>query len=179
MRIERNSVEGRWLRKRWNLLLSMAELGADYTKWIVTGIAAIVAVILANLGAVAHHISHGLFKWGTSCLVVSLVTGAVSYLYTRSIAAGAKARELADAVEDTKEDTPLEVTPELLHVYREPFRLLLGHIVDRSFRKACEDPLYAEKSGIIGICIVNLLILGTVALAGLGLLLLIGGLHAV
>jgi hypothetical protein len=40
-----------------------------------------------------------------------------------------------------------------------------------------EDPLYTEKSGIVGICFVNLLILGTVALAGIGLLLLTLGLH--
>ena len=155
----------------------MADVGADYTKWIVTGIAAIVAVILANLNSVTQQISPGFFKWGASSLVVSLIAGAVSHLLTRSIAAGAKAREIAESVEAKKEEVAVTVTPELLRCYLEPFRWLLGRVVRSSLRKAVEDPFYAEKSGIVGICVVNLLILGTVAFAGIGLLLLTFGLH--
>ena len=174
MRIERDSPEGQWLRSRWDNMLGMAPTAVNYTKWIVTGIAGIVAVILATLDSVANQASPLLFKSGMTVLIVSLMIGAVSCLLSLSLSAGVKARKRAE--KSVSLSAP-PVTAELLEELQSPFWGPLRWIIRRSLRKAMKDPLYVEKSQIFLVCLMNILIFSTVGLAAIGLILLVVGVN--
>jgi hypothetical protein len=156
----------------------MAPIGVEYTKWIVTGIAAIVAVILASLDSITKHVALGYFKWGTVFLVAALLSGSLAYLISLSLAAGVVSRKHAEALEAAKDKNTPKVTLELLKLFTSPFWGPLRWVVNRSLRKAIADPLYVEKSQIFTVCLVNLLILCTVALAISGMTVFIFGFTA-
>jgi len=178
MRIERDSPEGRCLRSLWDGLLMMAPEGVTYTKWIVTGIAGMVAVILARLDSITQHVSPTCFKWGTSILVVSLLTGSIACLVSLSLSAGVKARKRLEMEPEQRDADAPVMTPALLSEFKEPFWGILRWTVERSLRKATVDPLYSEKNQISLVCLATVLIFSTVALAAVGLIVLTVGLHA-
>jgi len=177
MKFERNSPEGQWLRARWNLILGMTPLSVDYTKWMATGIAAIVAVILANLDSITKQVYPVYFKWGTSLLIISLMTASLACLLSLSLSAGVKARKKAEKLEQQNDTESAVITTDTLNALKQPFWGFLRWVINRSIKKAIDDPFYAEKSSIFMTCIVSLLILGTVAFATIGLILLVVGLN--
>jgi hypothetical protein len=156
----------------------MAPIGVEYTKWIVTGIAAIVAVILASLDSITKHVALGWFRSGTAFLVVSLLSGSLAYLISLSLAAGVESRKRAEKIDENGDSSAPNVTLELLKSFNSPFWGPLRWIMKRSLRKAMEDPLYVEKSQIYTVCLLNVLILTTVVLAVTGMSMFIVGFSA-
>jgi hypothetical protein len=156
----------------------MAPVGVEYTKWIITGIAAIVAVILASLDSISKHVALGFFKWGTALLVVSLLSGSLAYLLSLSLAAGVESRKRAEKAAENPDHSAVGVTPALLELFKGPFWGPMRLIMNRSFRKAVADPLYVEKSQIWTVCLLNVLILSTIALAASGMTVFVVGFGA-
>ena len=83
--IKKESPEGQIFLVLWRSILDMAGPISEYYRWILTGVTAILALIVANLNSLLQAVEKGYLKAAIILLVVSISFGFISYVLSVSV----------------------------------------------------------------------------------------------
>src|SRR3569623_1017507 len=82
--IQKNSPEGQFLTIIWRSMMSHAPAVSEQYKWILTGTAAILGVVVGNLKSIEEVVGAPFFSISLCSLVGSLFMAAVAYMLSMS-----------------------------------------------------------------------------------------------
>ena len=150
--------EERFIRVVFLGILAAAGTMAEFAKWCVSGTAAILALLIANLGSVSIIISSLSLKWGMILLSISMLTGVFVTQLGTGIRMGVEmieslyaelAKPEAQAAMAGSRLPPEEMRKKLL----EPFLWPLSILIARTAKKAQTDSIAGEKRYVRMFCI--------------------------
>ncbi|MBI4791383.1 MAG: hypothetical protein HY789_01265 [Deltaproteobacteria bacterium] len=155
--IKKESPEGQIFLVLWRSILDMAGPIAEYYRWILTGVTAILALIVANLNSLLQAVEKGYLKAAIILLVASILFGLISYVLSVCV----KLR-----VEISKRLEPVLGSPEAKSVIaqiqlekeefiaemRRPFVWPIDRLMQRAAEKGSEDNMSSEKGSIKLFC---------------------------
>ena len=142
----------------WRHVVSVGEAMEKFTTWTITGTAAIVALLISNIGAVTNIVSSGGIKLAVTLFVVSILCGVVSKQFGMALSTGLKTiNELeallnSEAGKNLMKEMTLETT-QLTDDLAAPFWWPLSSIMRRSGRAGAKDYLSADKRLIWMFCV--------------------------
>ena len=151
--ITKETPEGKVLLVTWRTIIGMSATVSEHYRWIVTGIAAVLAVVIANLKPIQEVVHDGYLKTAVSLLVVSVFLSSVAYMLSLAL----KVRvEVMDKVEGILTSpagqsvmADLKVTvPELNAEMCRPFFGPMKWLMLRAAQKSALDPFSAERGSI-------------------------------
>jgi hypothetical protein len=157
MSINRYSPEGQFLKFIWNTTASIAEPVADLYKWTLSGIAAILALVIANIDSVASSIASANLKWGIIGLVLSLLLGVFAHNLAVAVKFRRELGEHIDTTLTTEEGVEvikrMECDPRILIEHLSaPYFGPLKWLTKRAGEKGLADQLSSEKGTITLMC---------------------------
>ena len=148
----------RFLRVLYLGNLSMAEPIEEFATWCITGVAAIVALMLANLEAISKIVGDSSLRWGIVLLTTSILFGVVAKQLGIGIRKGIGLLEslyaelstpegqAAIAESDVKpEDVPAKIA--------EPYLWPLKRVMLSSAKKGSSDAIAGEKRFVRLLCV--------------------------
>ena len=180
--IQKQSPEGQFITVCWRTILDMAGPVSEQYRWMLTGIAAILGIMVANLDSIQKVVHDAHLKGSLCMLVASVVLASIAYLLSIAL----KARndityqlekilgsEQAQAVLAQMTTDQSELRQQLCKPFFGPMKLIMS----RSAEKGANDPFAMEKGGITMIVWQTYAMWASVALAGVGLIVLVIGLR--
>jgi len=164
----------KFLRSIFLHILSAAGICADQTKWVVTGTAAILGLIIANLNSVREVVSSSALKYGICLLTTSMMVGVLIVLLALAIkhavlVAQAFQQQLASP-EGKASVEGINASPEELNAaICEPFYGPIKTYIRKSADSGVKDFLSVEKRNVRTMCTICYLsiIQGLLAASGL------------
>lgn len=151
--ITKSSPEGRFLTVCWRVTLGMAGAVSKQYRWLLTGIAAILGLIVANLDSI-QKIIHDAFLASSVCLLVaSVFLAAIAYTLSTALTLRNKVSAQLEQILGSEEAQKVmaqmtteasELRGELCSPYFGPMKWLMAS----SAKKGAADPFFIEKSGI-------------------------------
>lgn len=180
--ITKQSPEGQLLTVTWRTMLSMAGPVSEQYRWMLTGLAAILGLMVANLDSIQKVVCDGHLKWSLSLLVVSVVLASVAYLLSTALKArndvAYQLEEILGSVE--AQGVLSQMTADQSEVRRQlcsPFFGPLKWLMVRAAEKGANDPFAMEKGGITLIVWQAYAMWLSILLAAAGLIVLVIGLN--
>lgn len=180
--ITKQSPEGQLLTVAWRTILNMAAPVSEQYRWMLTGLAAILGLMVANLDSIQKVVCDSHLKWSLSLLVVSVVLASIAYLMSMAL----KARNdvmyqleqllvSADAQAVLSQITAnqSEVRQQLCRPFFGPMKWLMV----RAAEKGANDPFAMEKGGITLIVWQAYAMWLSILLSATGLIVLVIGLN--
>jgi hypothetical protein len=180
--IPKQSPEGQLLTVVWRTILGMAAPVSEQCRWMLTGIAAILGLIVANLGSIQKVVHDAHLKWSLSLLVVSVVLASIAYLLSTAL----KLRndvtcQLEKILGSVQAQAVLsQMTTEQSEVRRqlcEPFFGPMKWLMVKAVNKGANDPFAVEKGGITFMVWQAYAMWLSIAVAAVGLIVLVIGLN--
>lgn len=150
--------EDRFLRIIFVGSLSAAGPLEEFATWCITGVAAILALLIANLGTVSKVISESGLRWGIVFLALSMLAGAAAKQFGVGIRNGVALLEALYA-EFAKEDARATLAgmtaaqEEIQKKMAAPFLWPLKGIMLRAARRGASDYLSGERRFIRMPCV--------------------------
>jgi hypothetical protein len=126
--------------------------------WVLTGEAAIIGTILANLQDVSQNMGSANLKWGISFLVLSMLAGAFAKQFGVAIQTAlsgidsivsAMETEKGQEIQDNLAWKPEERANEIISAHLWP----MNYFMRKAFSTASTDALFGEKRLIKMLCI--------------------------
>ncbi|WP_269537183.1 hypothetical protein [Cerasicoccus fimbriatus] len=156
--IQKNSHEGQLLSFFWITIAKNNTSIEGYTKWTLSGVAAMIAIILSNTPAIIELAGTASLKWSISLLVFSLMFGFGAHISCLSIGARVRSLESIQAGLQSQQGqislnnisiSPQELGEELIS----PFWGPLKSTMKKNYLKGLSDPFLSEKGMINVFCI--------------------------
>ena len=136
----------------------MAEPVEEFSTWLLTGTAAILALIVANISSITQVISEFGLRWGLALLTISMVAGVIAKQFGIAIRKGVALVEAiyaeiqtqagAAAFQKAQMDSDT-LAKELAAPFLWPFKRMM----EKGTRMGAKDPLWGEKRQIKLFCI--------------------------
>lgn len=151
--IEKQSPEGQFLTVCWRTILDMAGPISEQYKWLLTGVAAILGVIVANLESIQRVVCDANLKISLCLLIASVLLAAVAYLLSIMLKARNDVASKLEQILGTEQAQALlaqmtieqsQLREELCKPFFGPMRLLMRRAAERG----ANDQFAAEKGGI-------------------------------
>jgi hypothetical protein len=179
--ITKQSPQGQLLTVTWRTLLSMADRASDQYRWMLTGLAAMLALVVANLDSLQKVVSGGHLKLALVLLIVSVALAAVAYMLSTSLIARNEVMNKLEAVLSSVEGKALLsqtslADPELRREVCSPFFGPMKWIVVRSMEKGARDQFAGERGSIFLLVWQAYAIWASVAVAAASMITLVLGL---
>lgn len=159
-------------------VLKMAGPIENFSTWLLTGVAAILALFVTNLEPINNVISDFGVRWGLSLLTISMIAGVVAKPLGIAVRSGVELTdgmyadmetpEWAEMAKNLKGDAATYVKD-----ISEPFLWPLDRIMASAARKASTDGLRGEKLFIKMYCVQVYALYTQAGLAAAGLLFLV------
>ncbi len=180
--ITKQSPEGQILTVIWRTMLNMAGPVSEQYQWMLTGLAAILGLMVANLDSIQKVVYHGHLKWSLSLLVISVVLASIAYLMSTALKARNDIMYQLEHVLLSPEVQAVwsQVTTEHSEIRRQlckPFFGPMKWIMVRSGEKGAKDPFATEKGGITLIVCQAYAMWLSILSAAAGLIILVIGLN--
>lgn len=150
--------EQRFLRIVFVGVLSIAGPAGDFAKWCVSGVAAILALLIANLASVSAILSHSSLKWGMIFLAVSLLAGVFAVQLSMGVRMGTLLieslyQELATPEAQAAIAASTLPTHEMTKQMCEPFLWPWNRFMLRGATNGVTDALKGEKRFVKMFCL--------------------------
>ena len=151
--IEKKSPEGLFLTVCWRTIIGMVAVVSEQYRALLTGIAAILGVIVANLNSIQAVVHDGYLKGSLCILVASVFLAAVAYLLSTAL----KTRndvigQLEQILGSAEAQAAMQgITTEASELRRElcaPFFGPMKWIMAKSAEEGATDPFAIEKGSI-------------------------------
>ncbi|WP_041410786.1 hypothetical protein [Shewanella baltica] len=127
----------------------------EFSKWLLTGEAALIAIILVNFKNVSEILCESYLKWALYIFAVSILAGAIVKLLSVAVDAGVTSidsmREIIDSDEGTANFKNLKLTQEDLKL--EISKVFLWPLSTLVSNQKSEDQLLGEKRFVKLVCI--------------------------
>lgn len=151
--ITKQSPEGQLLVITWRTLLSMAGTVSVHYRWVLTGLAAMLALVVANLDSIQKVVAIGHLKVSLVLLIVSVALACVAYMLSASLVARNEVMiKIESVLGSTEGQTLLSqaslADPDFRREFCKPFFGPLKWIVVRSIDDGARDPFASEKRSI-------------------------------
>lgn len=142
----------------WRSTLTVGGSIEQFTTWTITGIAAIVGLVLSNVDSVAKIVSLEALKSSIILSTLSLLAGVVSKQLGMAVSNGIKTMNELEGVLNSDNGRQLmdnmTIEPrQLMHEVSAPFFWPLSAIMRRSAEKGITDYLSADKTFVRLFCI--------------------------
>jgi hypothetical protein len=165
----------KFLRYLYLPVISTAGVSAEQAKWVVTGTAAILGVIVANLGSVREVVSSGALKCGICFLTISMLIGIVVVVMANSIkhavlVVEALYKKLSQPEGKASIEGITADPEEVIDAMVEPFYGPLKIYMKSSAYRGSMDFLATEKRSISMVCTVVYLSIVQGVLGAIGLI---------
>lgn len=151
--IEKQSPEGQFLTVCWRTMLEMAGPISEQYKWLLTGIAGILGVVVANIESLQKAVSGICLKVSICLLIAAVLLAAIAYLLSTMLHARnnvvAKLENVLGTVEARAILSQMKIEPpQLREELCKPFFGPLKFFMRRAAERAAVDQLSAEKGSI-------------------------------
>lgn len=151
--IPKQSPEGQFLTVCWRTILNMAAPISEQYKWLLTGIAAILGVIVANLESIQRATHDVYLKIALCLLITSVLLAAVAYLLSTMLKARNDVTSQLEQILGTEQAQTLLAQMKLDRSLMrkelcKPFFGPVKFIVNRAAERGANDPFAIEKGGI-------------------------------
>jgi hypothetical protein len=151
--IEKQSPEGQFLTVCWRTTLGMAGAVSEQYQWILTGMAGILALIVANLSSIQGVVEDAYLKSSVCLLVASVFLASIAYMLSAALKArndvvGQLEQILGSAQAQSVMAQMTTEQSELLRQLCSPYFGPMKWIVTRAAEKGAADPFEIEKGGI-------------------------------
>ena len=154
--IQKQSPEGQFLTLCWRTILGMAGSISDQFKWLLTGIAAILGVVVANLESIQKVVHDAHLKIALYLLIASVLLAAIAYLLSTMLKARNDVVSQLEQILGTaqaqaifgqmKTDESL-LREELCKPFFGPMKLF----IKRAAERGANDPFATEKGDSAGL----------------------------
>lgn len=150
--------EQRLLRVIYVSTLTTTGAIEDFSVWCITGIAAILGLLVANINSVSNIISKSGLKWGIALLTVSMLAGALAKQLGFAIRCGvalleALYTEIASPEGTAALEGVTDSPEEFQRHMTEPFLWPIKGIMIRAAKRGAKDPVLGEKRFVRMLCI--------------------------
>jgi hypothetical protein len=151
--IPKNSPEGQFLTVCWRVTLGMAGAVSEQYRWLLTGIAAILGVIVANLDSI-QKVIHDAFLASSVCLLVaSVFLASIAYMLSTALMLRNEVSAQLEQILGTEkaQEVMAQMTIDQSELRREmcsPYFGPMKWLMASSAKKGAADPYAIEKSGI-------------------------------
>jgi hypothetical protein len=151
--IPKTSPEGQFLTVCWRVTLGMAAAVSEQYRWMLTGIAAILGVIVANLDSIQKVVHDAYLATSVCLLVASVFLASIAYMLSTAL----KLRnEVSGQLEqilgsEKAQQVMAQMTMEQSQLRREmcsPYFGPMKWLMTSAAKKGAADPYAIEKSGI-------------------------------
>ncbi|HEY8996183.1 MAG TPA: hypothetical protein VIM71_16070 [Lacunisphaera sp.] len=151
--IKKESPEGQFLTVCWRAIIGMADTVCEQYRWLLTGIATILALIVANLNSIQGVVDDAYLKTSVCMLVAAVFLASIAYLLSAALKARNEVVNKLEQVLGTSEaQSVLEhMTTDASELRQELCRPFFGPmkwIMVRSAERGALDPFEIEKSSI-------------------------------
>jgi hypothetical protein len=152
-KVTNGSPEGKVLQIVWRCMIGMAAEVSEMYRWVLTGIAAAIALVLANLSSIESVIGPMSLRVTMALLTISFASAALAFILSQALKLQ---NEMIQRIVPILQSgqcqelfTRFSLTPrEFVDELCKPFSGPLGWIVRRSGEKGINDELAKEKAGI-------------------------------
>ena len=180
--IQKNSPEGQFLLVVWRTMIGLAGPISEQYRWMLTGIAAILAVIIGNLKSIGDVVESSMLKASIALLVASLLLASVAYLLSVALRMRSETMNQLEAVLGTDAAqnvlSQIQMEPREMNIeMSKPFFGPMGWLMRSAARKGGNDPFFGEKGSIKLIVWQAYAMWGGMILAAVALALLVAGLQ--
>lgn len=180
--IPKQSPEGQLLTVAWRTVLGLAGPVSEQYRWLLTGLAAILGLMVANLDSIQKVVHDANLKWSLSLLVISVVLSSIAYLLSTALKVRNDVMYQIEQVLGTAEAQAVlsQMTTEHSEVQRqltEPFFGPMKWLMVRAVNKGSNDPFAIEKDGITLMVWQAYAMWLSIILAAFGLIVLVIGLN--
>jgi hypothetical protein len=151
--ITKESPEGQVLLVLWRTIISMSGAVAEQYRWILTGLAAVLGVIIANLSSIQAVVDDAHLKSAICILVASVFLAAIAYLLSATVKVrGEVAIQLEQILSSPQGRSVVsQIQMESVQFQKEmcrPFFGPLRWLMSRAAREGGLDPFHQEKGSI-------------------------------
>lgn len=180
--IEKNTPEGQFLLVVWRTMIGLAGPISEQYRWMLTGIAAILAVIIGNLKSIEDVVDTSMLRVSVGLLVASLLLASIAYLLSVALRVRSETMnsletilgtEAAQNIVNQMQLEPKEIQLEMC----KPFFGPMGWIMRSAAKRGGNDPFFAEKGSIRMIVWQAYSMWAGMILAAIALILLVMGLR--
>ena len=148
--ITKQSPEGQLLSAIWRTLLSMAGRVSDQYRWMLTGLAAMLALLVTNLDSIQKVVSVGHLKLALVMLILSVALASVAYMLSTALIARNEVMLKLESVLGAMQGQAqvAMANPELRQEFCQSFVGPMRWILVRSMNKGANDPFASERGSI-------------------------------
>ncbi len=180
--IPKQSPEGQFLTVCWRTILDMAGPMSEQYKWLLTGIAGILGVLVANIESLQKVVSSACLKISLCLLIASVLLAAVAYLLSTMLHARndvvAKLEKIFGTVEAQALMSQMKMEQsQLREELCKPFFGPMKFFMKRASERGAADQFSAEKGGIILVVLQAYAMWLSLPLAAAALIFLVAGLR--
>lgn len=180
--IQKETPEGQFLLVVWRTMIGLAGPISEQYRWMLTGIAAMLAVIIGNLNSIQDVVNTSMLKVSISLLVASLLLASVAYLLSMALRVRSETISRLETILGTEGAknvlSQIKMEPKTLQMeMSKPFFGPLGWLMRSAARKSGNDPFFTEKGSIRMIVWQAYAMWLGMILAAVALALLVGGLQ--
>jgi hypothetical protein len=179
--IEKQSPEGQFLTVTWRTILGMAGPISEQYKWLLTGIAGILGVVVANIESMQKSVSSTCLKIALCMLIASVLLAAIAYLLSTMLNARNDVVAKLENIFGTAEAQVLisQMSIEQSQLREElckPFFGPMKFLMKRAAERGATDQFSAEKGGITLVVLQAYAMWLSLPLAAAALIFLVAGL---
>lgn len=151
--IEKQSPEGQFLTICWRSIIGMAGAVSEQYRWLLTGMAAILGLIVANLNSIQAVVSDAYLKSSVCLLVASVFLASIAYLLSSSLKVRNDVSQQLEQVlgSDQAQAIMRGITANPVEMRRELCRPFFGPmkwIMTKATERGASDPFANEKGSI-------------------------------
>jgi len=180
--ISKQSPEGQYLLVLWQTMIGMAGPISEQYRWMLTGIAAVLAVLIANLKSIQEVVWDGYLKASLCLLVTSVFLASVAYLLSSALKFRAEVSKQLEVILSSPEAkaviAQIQMDPAALRTEMcRPFFGPLRWLMTRAAERGALDPFSLEKGSIRLIAWQTYTMWASMILAALSLAILVFGIR--
>lgn len=151
--IKKESPEGQVILVLWRTMIGMSGPVSEHYRWMLTGIAAVLAVLIANLKSIQEVVGDVYLKSAVCLLVASVFLASVAYLLSAALKVRAEVtNQLEQILSSPQAQTVMgQIEMDAATFKKEmcqPFFGPLGWLMRRAAETGAADPFSAEKGSI-------------------------------
>lgn len=180
--ITKQSPEGQYLTVAWRTMLSLAGPVSEQYRGMLTGLAAILGLMVANLDSIEKVVCDSHLKWSLSLLIVSVLLASIAYLMSSALKVRNdviyQLEQMLGSADGQVVLSQLTADPsELRRQLCRPFFGPIRWLMERGAKKGANEPFLMEKGGITLIVWQAYAMWLSILLAASGLIVLVIGLN--
>jgi hypothetical protein len=151
--ITKESPEGQFLLVLWRTIIGMSSAVADQYRWILTGIAAVLGVIIANLSSIQGVVDDAYLKSAICLLVGSVFLAAIAYMLCAAVKVRSEVavqlEQILTSPEGRSVISQIQMDPVLFQKEMcRPFFGPMGWLMRTAAKQGGLDPFSQEKGSI-------------------------------